>query len=72
MSKKSRCNFCNKLNKEKLLLSQDTWISKIQIRYIDNDKLLDELSVCPDCRLKHTIQELYVRSLFDKNKLRGN
>ena len=57
-----KCIFCGQKNDsdKKLLLSNSCWISKLQIRYINNDDLLDELSVCPLCRPKYTIEELYM------------
>lgn len=63
------CKFCGIRNKNQTInnnrtrLSSDSWISKIQIRLIIDDEILDELSVCPQCRKKHTIDELYMRKI---------
>lgn len=50
------CIFCNR---ERNGTVSEHWTSSIKIVLIDSMKTLYETTVCPDCRKKKTIQDLY-------------
>lgn len=59
------CDFCGRINhivNETSFPSYASWKTVIYISKIKNNKIKDmkKISVCPKCREKHTVQELYM------------
>lgn len=61
-----KCSFCKIKNNENLV-SSILWKSKIQIINIETGHIMKELSVCPRCRRKYSIEYLYYSGENDLN-----
>jgi hypothetical protein len=52
-----KCDFCGKKNKDNGEMTGDSWQSYIQI--MNGSRCLEVIDICPNCRRKHYIYDLY-------------